>query len=73
MLKDGYFLMLDKSSHRGRIKVSIVCCLVTQSCPTLCKPLDYSLPSSSVHEISQARTLEWVAISFPRGSSQSRN
>ena len=35
-----------------------------QSCPTLCDPLDCSLPGSSVHGIFQARTLEWVAISF---------
>ena len=35
-----------------------------QSCPTLCDPLDYSLPGFSVHEILQARTLEWVAVSF---------
>ena len=40
------------------------CCLATQSCPTLCDPMDYSPPGSSVHRISQARTLEWVAISF---------
>ena len=37
---------------------------VTQSCPTLCNPVDYSLPGSSVHGILQARVLEWVAISF---------
>ena len=37
-----------------------------------CDPMDYSLPGSSVHEISQARTLEWVAISFSRGSSWPR-
>ena len=36
-------------------------------------PLDYSLPGSSVHGISQARTLEWTAISFSRGSSQPRD
>ena len=36
---------------------------VTQSCPTLCDPLDCSLPGSSVHGILQARILEWVAIS----------
>ena len=42
---------------------------VAQSCPTLCDPMDYSLPSTSGHEISQARILEWVAISFSRGSS----
>ena len=35
---------------------------VAQSCPTLCDPVDYSLPSSSVHGILQARILEWVAI-----------
>ena len=35
-----------------------------QSCPTLCNPMDCSLPHSSVHGIFQARILEWVAISF---------
>ena len=35
-----------------------------QSCPTLCDPVDCSLPGFSVHGILQARTLEWVAISF---------
>ena len=46
---------------------------VTQSCPTLCNPIDCSLPGSSVHGIFQARTLEWVAISFSRRSSQPRD
>ena len=32
---------------------------VTQSCPTLCDPMDYSLPDSSIHGIFQARVLEW--------------
>ena len=40
-----------------------------QSCSTLCNCMDYSLPGSSVHEIFQVRILEWVAISFSRGSS----
>ena len=40
---------------------------VTQSCPTLCDPMDCSPPGSSVHGILQARMLEWVAISFSRG------
>ena len=40
-----------------------------QSCPTLCDPLVYRPPGSSVHEILQARILEWVAISFSRRSS----
>ena len=35
-----------------------------QSCPTLCDPVDGSLPGSSILGILQARTLEWVAISF---------
>ena len=40
---------------------------------TLCNPMDCSLPGSFVYEISQARILEWVAISFSRGSSWSRD
>ena len=47
--------------------------LFAQSCPTLCDPMDCSLPGSSVHGILQARILEWVAISFSRGSSQPRD
>ena len=39
---------------------------------TLCDPIDYSLPGSSVHGIFQAIVLEWIAISFSRGSSQPR-
>ena len=37
---------------------------VTQSCPTLCDPMDCSLPGSSAHGIFQARVLEWGAIAF---------
>ena len=44
-----------------------------QSCPSLCDPMDYSPPGSSVHGISQARILEWVAISFSEGSSPPRD
>ena len=43
-----------------------------QSCPTLCDPVDCSPPASSVHRIFQAWTLEWVAISYSRGSSWPR-
>ena len=46
---------------------------VAQSCPTLCNPMDCSLPGSSVHGIFQAIVLEWIAISFSRGSSQPRD
>ena len=48
-------------------------CSVTQSCLTLCDPMDYSPPGSFVHGISQAKILEWVAISYSRRSSQSRD
>ena len=41
---------------------------VTQSCPTLCDPMDYT-----VHGILQARTLEWVAFPFSKGSAQPRD
>ena len=44
-----------------------------KSCPTLCDPVDYNLSGSSVHGIFQARVLQWIAISFSRGSSQPRN
>ena len=37
---------------------------VAQSCPTLCDPMDCSLPGSSIHGIFQARVLEWGAIAF---------
>ena len=54
--------------HPGKVKV-----WVAQSCPSLCKPINCSLPASSVHGILQARTLEWAAIPFSRESSPSRD
>ena len=59
-----YFFLLLLFS-RKKVKV-----LVAQSCPTVCDPMDCSLPGSSVHGILQARILEWAAIPFSRGSSQ---
>ena len=52
-----------------RVKGAVlsVCVLVTQSCPTLCDPMDWSPSGFSVHGILQAGILEWVAISFPQG------
>ena len=41
--------------------------LVAQLCPTLCDPMDCSLPGSSVHGILQARILEWVVVPSSRG------
>ena len=44
-----------------------MCCAQScQSCPTLCKPMDCSLPGSSVHGISQARILEWLPFPSPK-------
>ena len=53
-----------------------ICCLkseVSQSCPTLCDPMDCSLSGFSVHGIFQARVPEWFAFSFSRGSSRPRD
>ena len=58
---------------KKKIRSNKVEVLVTKSYPTLCNPMDYSLPGSSVHGILQARLLEWVAIPFSRGSSQPRD
>ena len=58
-------------THHGLDKESEI--EVTQSCPTLCNPMDCSLPGSSVHGIFQAIVLEWIAISFCRGSSWPRD
>ena len=58
--------------------VSIYVCTQTlpicaQACPTLCDPVDCSLPGCSVHGILQAIILEWLAVSFSRVSSQLRD
>ena len=50
-----------------------VLCLLTQLCPTLCDPMDCSLPAPLSMGVLQARILEWVAMLFPRGYSQPRD
>ena len=60
--------MMESSQHF----LQHVCC-VSQSCPTLCNPVDCGLLGSSVHGILQARMLEWVAMPSLRGSSQPRS
>ena len=65
--KEGHYIMI-----KGSIQ-DIIITIVAQSCLTLCDPMDCSLPGSSFHGILQARVLEWVAISFSRGSSQPRD
>ena len=53
----------------GEVKPGVKESEVAQSCPTLCDPMDCSLPGFSVHGVFQARVPEWVAMSFSRGSS----
>ena len=62
-----------RQSSVGEAGVPLLCVLVAQSCLTLCDPMDCGPPGSSVPGILQAKILEWVAISFSRGSSQPRD
>ena len=72
-------LKLRKLLHYNHIKNSIsefvpwVQARSLQSCPTLCDPIDYSPPGSSIHWILQARILEWFAMPSSRGSSRPRD
>ena len=67
--------IFNKSNNSKQIysPYSMHACSVAQSCLTLSDSTDFSPPGSSVHGITQARILEWVAISFSRGSSQPWN
>ena len=68
-------------SHQGSpiilnfefISVLLSQVLFSQSCSTLCDPINYKLPGSSVRGISQAKILEWVTIPFSRRSSRPRD
>ena len=66
-------LLLDYVEENKRDQITSFKCEseseVAQSCLTLCDPVDCSPPDSSIHGILKARILEWVAISFSRGSS----
>ena len=62
-----------KLEHLFTLFIQCCHCAATKSCPTLCNPMNYSLPGSSGHGISQAGILERVAISFSRRSSQPRD
>ena len=55
------------------LRYADACMLCRFSCAQLCNPMDLSPPGSSVHKILQAKILEWVAISFSKGSSCPRN
>ena len=69
--KGGGKGLVWKFGIRDRSQYMQCCCLDTMSC--LCDPMDCSPPGSSVHGTSQARILEWAAISFSRGCSRPRN
>ena len=51
----------------------MLCAESFQSCPTLCDPMDHSLPGSSVFGILQATTLEWISMPSSKGSSRPRD
>ena len=59
MIKFSDNLKMEKSNNGKGLNAKSF-----QSCPSLCDPMDCSLPGSSVHGIFQARILEWVAVSF---------
>ena len=68
------FIVIHPWCHLFLSMVSFLCCfLVAKSCLTLCDLMHWSTPGSSVHENSQARMLECVAISLSRGSSPFRD
>ena len=74
MLKVSLFVSIfgGKIKHISKLLLEYFLCSVkvkvSQSCPTLCKPMDYT-----VHGILQARILKWVAFPFSSGSSQPRD
>ena len=76
-LKHNLFVLKFKIKLKREMKHSVYWLSntsgIAQLCPTLCDPMDCSLPGSSIHGIFQTRVLKWVAISFSRGSSQPKN
>ena len=70
ILSEKLFLQVSAGDLAWPCAMKPVCvcvrvCSVAKSCPILCDPRDCSPPGSSVHGISQARRLEWIAISLP--------
>ena len=70
--KQIYLQRIFVSTNTGRPSEMSMQAKSLQTCPTLCNAMGCSLPVYSVHVISQARILEWVAMPFSRGSSQPR-
>ena len=77
MYEDWTFICHSCQPRRFFLLVAMLtihsACLVTQSCPTPCIPMGCCLPDSSVHELLQARILEWIAIPFSRRPSWPRD
>ena len=71
--KPKVFCNLKMKTHQCPSLVFLLLCSVTKSCLTLCDPMDHSPPGSCIRGILQTRTLDWVAISFSRASSQPRD
>ena len=68
----------EMTVNKGKVPVMLnveseVKVFIAQLCPTLCDPMDCSLPAFSAHGISQSRILKWVTIPFSKGSSQPRD
>ena len=71
-----FFFLFEKKCKLNASSLTFVCilgCLVAQSCPTLCEPLDCSPPGSSVHGILQAKKLEYSAMPSFREYSQPKD
>ena len=67
------FIVFDICFYLTSYHIYMLKLKATQSCLTFCDPMDYSQPGSSIRGILQERVLEWVAISFSRGSSFPRD
>ena len=69
--KPNQMILVYKLKRLFRVMISYLCMCtksVTQSCLTLCEPMNCSSPGSSVHGILQTRMLEWFAVPFSRGT-----
>ena len=63
--RQGNYVRFNEKENKN-VNPRLTTALVTQSCPTLCDPMDYSPPGSSVHGVLQARILMWAVISFSK-------
>ena len=74
LVKASMLNSIQITLHEPLLHINTCACVISCfSCLTLCHPMDCSPPGSSVHGILQARILEWVLISYSRGSSQPRD